>query len=62
VWAGSYLGLLPVLGILSPATRHPTGRNALMIAAHIIWGATLGILTDYGRRSDKIKSDEALGI
>lgn len=46
VWAGSYLGLLPALGILSPATQHPVGRNALMIAAHIVWGSTLGILTN----------------
>lgn len=42
VWTGSYLGLLPVLGILVPATEHPPRRNALMIAAHVAWGATLG--------------------
>jgi hypothetical protein len=41
VWTGSYLGLLPGLGILSPATRHSARRNALMIGAHIIWGAAL---------------------
>jgi uncharacterized membrane protein YagU involved in acid resistance len=45
VWAGSYLGLLPALGLLSPATDHPARRNALMIAAHLVWGATLGLLT-----------------
>ena len=45
VWAGSYLGLLPALGLLSPATDHPPRRNALMIAAHLVWGATLGLLT-----------------
>jgi uncharacterized membrane protein YagU involved in acid resistance len=44
VWAGSYLGLLPALGILKPATEHPPRRNALMIAAHLVWGATLGAL------------------
>ena len=44
VWAGSYLGLLPALGLLSPATRHPPERNALMIAAHVIWGAAAGAL------------------
>ena len=42
VWAGSYLVLLPVLGILRSATHHPLRRNALMIAAHIFWGAVLG--------------------
>lgn len=45
VWAGSYLGLLPALGLLSPATRHPRERTALMIAAHVVWGGTLGLLT-----------------
>ena len=40
VWAGSYLGWLPAAGILSPATEHPARRNALMIAAHLVWGAT----------------------
>jgi uncharacterized membrane protein YagU involved in acid resistance len=42
VWAGSYLGLLPSLNILRPATRHPAERNVLMIVAHLVWGAALG--------------------
>ncbi len=42
VWAGSYLGWIPALGLLKPATRHPAERNALMLAAHLVWGATLG--------------------
>ena len=46
VWSSSYLGLLPAFEILSPATRHPAGRNALMIIAHIVWGSTLGVLVD----------------
>lgn len=45
VWAGSYLGVLPALGILRPATKHPAARNALMIAAHLVWGSSLGALT-----------------
>lgn len=44
LWAGSYLGLLPSLGILRPATEHPAPRNALMIAAHVVWGATAGVV------------------
>jgi uncharacterized membrane protein YagU involved in acid resistance len=44
VWTTSYLGLLPALGVLSPATRHPANRNALMIAAHVVWGGTLGAM------------------
>jgi hypothetical protein len=46
VWAGSYLGLLPALDLHPPATREPPGRNALMIGAHVVWGAVLGLLTD----------------
>ena len=53
VWSGSSLGLLPALGLLSPATRHPPRRTALMIAAHIVWGATLGVLTDMLESSRK---------
>jgi uncharacterized membrane protein YagU involved in acid resistance len=40
VWAGSYLGWLPALGFLPPATRHPRERNLLMIGSHLIWGVT----------------------
>jgi uncharacterized membrane protein YagU involved in acid resistance len=45
LWAGSYLGWLPAMGILTPATRHPWRRNLLMIIAHMIWGLTLGEMT-----------------
>ncbi|WP_011582821.1 MULTISPECIES: hypothetical protein [Chelativorans] len=41
VWAGSYFGWIPALGMLKPATRHPAARNLLMLAAHVIWGAAL---------------------
>jgi uncharacterized membrane protein YagU involved in acid resistance len=44
MWVISYLGWLPALGILHPATEHPGRRNALMIASHIVYGATLGLL------------------
>jgi hypothetical protein len=46
VWAGSYLGWIPALGILSPATEHPPRRTALMIIAHLIWGSATGLLVD----------------
>lgn len=39
VWGASYLGLLPSLGVLSPASGHPLRRNAMMLAAHATWGA-----------------------
>jgi uncharacterized membrane protein YagU involved in acid resistance len=46
VWSASYLGLLPALGILRPATQHPARRNALMIGAHIVWGVALGLVVE----------------
>ena len=39
VWLASYLGWIPAAGILRPASSHPWRRNALMIAAHVVWGA-----------------------
>jgi len=52
VWAGSYLGWLPAAGIIRPATEHPPRRTALMIAAHVVWGATTGVAVERlsGRR------------
>lgn len=46
VWTSSYLGWIPKLGILPPANKHPTRRALLMIAAHVVWGATLGLLVE----------------
>jgi hypothetical protein len=39
VWAASYFGWAPALGILKPADKHPARRNALMVGVHLIWGA-----------------------
>jgi len=47
VWAGSYLGWIPAASILPPATRHPARHNAIMILAHVIYGAALGMM--FGR-------------
>jgi hypothetical protein len=48
VWIASYLGLMPALSILRPATKHPSHRNLLMIVAHLVWGAALGWLLEQG--------------
>lgn len=50
VWTGSYLGLLPSVGLLTPATQHPLRRNALMIAAHVVWGVATGLLLNVTTR------------
>jgi uncharacterized membrane protein YagU involved in acid resistance len=43
IWAGSYLGWIPAVGLLTPATEHPARRNGMMIAAHLVWGAALAL-------------------
>jgi putative membrane protein len=50
VWIGSYLGWLPLTGLLSPATRHPAERNLLMIAAHLVWGSVIAGIIERARR------------
>ncbi len=44
VWAGSYLGFLPAVGILQSATERPARRNLLLIGVHLVWGGVLGWL------------------
>jgi uncharacterized membrane protein YagU involved in acid resistance len=44
VWVTGYMGWLPALGILQPATKHPAQRNALMIVAHLVWGSVTGLV------------------
>jgi uncharacterized membrane protein YagU involved in acid resistance len=43
VWAGSYLGWVPMLDVMPPATRQPWRRNVMMIVAHLIWGLVLSV-------------------
>jgi hypothetical protein len=60
VWAASYLGWLPAAGILRPATREPAGRNAMMIGAHLVWGATTALLAERlerGRNGEERETD-----
>lgn len=44
IWAGSYLGWLPVTGILPPAMEQSRRRNTVMITSHMLWGALTGLL------------------
>jgi uncharacterized membrane protein YagU involved in acid resistance len=46
VWAGSYLGWLPAAGLHPPATQEPAPRNALMIAAHLVWAGTIAAVVE----------------
>ena len=60
VWTLSYLGLLPVLGVLRPATEHPAERTQLMLGAHVVWGLALGFaLAQLRRPSISSRSSES---
>ncbi len=52
VWALSYLGWLSALEMEASATKEPHQRNALTIASHVIWGASLGALTAAVRNAE----------
>lgn len=42
IWGASYLGWIPAVELPEAANNEPIQRNALMILAHVIWGATTG--------------------
>lgn len=46
VYAVSYMGWLPMAGLLPRATRQPAGQNAMLVAAHLVWGASLAASMD----------------
>lgn len=46
VWGISYLGWVPGLKLLRPATTHPGRRNLLMILAHLVWGPVTAVLAE----------------
>lgn len=50
VWASSYMGWIPIFGLRANAYRMPANRNLLMIAAHLIWGASLAYSENEMRR------------
>lgn len=50
VWAGSYLGLLPAAGSDAQARRRPPDVNGVMVLAHVVWGVSLGLLTEAALR------------
>jgi len=44
VWATSYLGVLPKMGIMRFPTREPTHTVVEEIVSHVVWGAALGLV------------------
>ena len=52
VWAVSYKGWVPALGIMPPPERDQPGRPQSMLLAHWVYGAVLGAFVDRRGRSD----------
>jgi hypothetical protein len=50
VYGASYQGWVPALGILPPATEDHPGRPAVMVSAHVVYGAVLGVVEERLRR------------
>jgi hypothetical protein len=44
IWAGSYFGWIPALGILPPPDKDAPGRASTMFIAHLVYGLSLGVL------------------
>jgi hypothetical protein len=55
VWATSYAGWIPALGLLPPPHKDRPGRARTISSAHIVYGAALGALLD---RYDRLQLDE----
>jgi len=54
VWGANYLAALPAANIKASAHKEPACRNAMMIASHLVWGATLDFCFSYGQAGDDV--------
>lgn len=50
IWFLSYGGWAPALGMIPPIHRDRPGRPAIMVLAHWVYGATLGVVIEFVRR------------
>lgn len=50
VWAVGYVGVMPSLGLYPPPQKDRTSRAMVMVAAHVVYGCTLGAV--YGLLED----------
>lgn len=66
VWAGSYLGWIPAMGLLGPATVQPPARRRLMVGVHLVWGAATVLVGERlaSRDSGRVypRRSQSLGI
>jgi len=63
VWTVSYAGWAPALRLMPPPAEDEPARPALMVAAHVIYGAVLGALTPAGpATSGRAAPAEAIAV
>ena len=57
VWAVSYVGWIPALGIMPPHQRDRPGRAESMVLAHMVYGLVLGTLVSrfLRRGNDRVR-------
>jgi hypothetical protein len=52
VWASSYYGWVPALGLMKPPHRDRRFRPSSMIAAHFVFGTVLGAFVEGAAKAD----------
>jgi uncharacterized membrane protein YagU involved in acid resistance len=45
IWGVSYMGWVPALGIMPPADRDRRDRQMVMLAAHLVYGTALAVMS-----------------
>ena len=58
---GHKLSRLGASGLMPPATRQPAPRNAMMIGAHVVWGAALGLNSHLRGATGALKGTPEVG-
>lgn len=58
IWGVSYMGWVPAVGIMPAADRDRRDRQAVMLAAHLVFGAALGVLVGGRSKPDTRDVDD----
>jgi uncharacterized membrane protein YagU involved in acid resistance len=62
IWGVSYMGWVPAFGIMPPADRDRRDRQAVMLAAHLIYGTALALfIGPRVRHASYDQEDDATG-
>lgn len=58
VWAASYMGWIPAFGLMRTPKSDRPGRPTSMVLAHLVFGATLGVIERAAirRRADRSRA------